>query len=104
MDTYLHKIGIKDSVWWKLCFYSLIIYMLLTCLVMFYRTDFINLSYAVGAFFTIVFGEYKKKGVYTALIYSGLGIIVADVVWLVIFSGVGGVGVTYVGLEWRYPD
>ena len=88
MDNYLHKIGIKDSVWWKLCFYALIIYMLMTCLVMFYRTDFINLTYSVGAFFTIVYGEYKKKNVYTALIYSGFAIIIADIVWLVIFSGV----------------
>lgn len=89
MDNYLLKIGIKDSVWWKLCFYSLIIYMLMTCLVMFYRTDFINLTYAVGAFFTIVYGEYKKRNVYTALIYSGFAIIISDIVWLVIFSGVG---------------
>ncbi len=92
MHNYLVKIGIKDSLWWKVCFYALIIYMLLTCLVMFYRTDFINLTYAVGGFFTIVFGEYKKRVVYTALIYSGFAIIIADIVWLIIFSGVRVVG------------
>lgn len=99
-DNYLGRIGIQESMWWKISFYSLIIYMLLTCLVMFYRTDFINLSYSVGAFYTIVFGEYKKKSVYTALIYSSIGIIVFDIVWLILFAGVG--VRCKIGLEWRY--
>ena len=56
MEQYLDKLGIQDSVWWKVCFYALIIYTMVTCLVMFYRTDFINLTFGVGALFSIVFG------------------------------------------------
>lgn len=103
VDNYLGRFGIQDSVWWKVCFYALIIYMLLTCLVMFYRTDFINLTYSVGAFFTIVFGEYKKKSVYTALIYSSIGIIIFDIIWLILFAGVSCSHTNQLGLEWRYP-
>ena len=56
VEQYLDKLGIQDSVWWKVCFYALIIYTMVTCLVMFYRTDFINLTFGVGALFSIVFG------------------------------------------------
>ncbi len=88
MDNYLGRFGIQDSLWWKLSFYALIIYLLTTCLVMFYRPDFINLTYATAALFTIVFGEYKKRNVYTALIYTAIGIILYDVTWLILFAGV----------------
>ena len=88
MNSMIGKFGIKDSIWWKLLFYTLIIYMLLTCLVMFYRTDFINLTFSTASFFMIVYGDFKKRKVYTALLYTSIATLILDIVWLIIFSGV----------------
>ena len=103
MNSVIGRFGIKDSFWWKLLFYTLIIYMLLTCLVMFYRTDFINLTFSTASFFMIVYGEFKKRKVYITLLYTSIATLVLDIIWLIIFSGVSKQSNLYrfeLGLEW----
>lgn len=107
MNSVIGRFGIKDSFWWKLLFYTLIIYMLLTCLVMFYRTDFINLTFSTASFFMIVYGEFKRRKVYITLLYTSIATLVLDIIWLIIFSGVSKQSKLYrfeLGLEWWYTN
>lgn len=81
-DQIAARMGFHQVPWFRLTVLVLAVYALLTMLVCFYRTDFINLTIITWSFYVLVNTEEVKR---TTFRYLVLGIVVSwvyDLMWL----------------------
>ena len=53
VETYLNQRGVKSVKWARATFILTIIFTIITCLVTFYKADFLNLTVATGAIYIL---------------------------------------------------
>src|SRR4051812_15190123 len=79
-----HKLGFNYVPWFTLTKIVLGIYTVLTICVLFFRTDFINLTVCTAAIFMILNTDRIKKWTFRALVLGILLSLLCDLFWFMI--------------------
>ena len=80
------KLGMNSVPWFRLTCYVLGIYSLLTCLVMFFRTDFINLTVCTVAIYMMMNTDKIRKWTFRMLVMAIILSMVYDVIWVIMIQ------------------
>lgn len=75
------RLGFSHVPWFTLTKIVLGIYTALTCFVLFFRTDFINLTVCTSAIYMILNTEHIKKWTFRALVFGIFLSLAYDLVW-----------------------
>ena len=75
------KVGVKKQSFALFTFVMTAIFTVVTCLVSFYKADFINLTVCAVAIFLLVNADQAKQSSFRLLVFGTVGSLVLDVVW-----------------------
>lgn len=81
-----YKLGFNHVPWFTLTKIVLGIYTVLTCGVLFFRPDFVNLTVCTAGIFMILNTDKIKRWTFRALVFGIFLSLVYDVVWLLLFQ------------------
>ena len=76
-----YKLGFKQVPWFTLTKIVLGIYTVLTCFVLFFRTDFINLTVCTAAIYMLLNTDRIKKWTFRALVFGIFISLAYDLFW-----------------------
>ena len=77
------KYGYESVPWFKLTWWLLWIYTLLTVLVMFFRPDFINMTVCIVAIYMMFNTDRISKGKFKMLVFGIILSLVYDIAWFI---------------------
>lgn len=81
--AFAQKMGYDDVPWFRLTWMLLMIYLILTVLVMFYKADFVNLTVGVTALYMMFNPETITRSKFRVLVLGIFLTIIYDTVWLI---------------------
>lgn len=80
------KMGYSDIPWFILTKLTIYVYNILTLLVCFHRSDFINLSICVLSLFIIENTDEVKRKTFRNLLFCVIGSLFYDLIWMLIYT------------------
>lgn len=80
-NTFAQRAGYSSVPWFMLTWYLLWLYTILTCLVMFLRPDFFNLTICVCALYMMFNTDRITKGRFRMLVLGIFITIIYDLIW-----------------------
>lgn len=79
--TIAHKLGFSYVPWFTLTVIVLALYTMLTCFVLFFRTDFLNLTVCTSAIYMLLNTDRIKRWTFRALVFGIFLSLLYDLFW-----------------------